>query len=135
MIFRYKNDYPEMCPPERAQPASGQWLYRTCKFPNNNGVLNPDNFIPVFEESDRPFPPKKECVSKALSFFGSHQDLEKKMQQFPLIGDTIIKVKLDSKCGVLLKAKKGTHYSLWDLYDPELSGAIGDQWEEVIVSE
>lgn len=52
------------------------------------------------------------------------------MEKFPAIGDKIIEVKLNPDCGYLEKTNS-KHYSLWDLNKPNISDAIGNNWEQI----
>lgn len=132
MIFRYDDDYPQQCPPPTAIDPTGLNLFRACKEEIMiDEKLNPHNFIPVWETSEREFPPQNECKAKALSFFGEENEVKDKMQDYPNIGNKLIKVTLNSDCGLAKKNRRGSHVSLWDLHTPIITEAIGDDWEEV----
>ena len=69
MIYRYGEDYPTQCPPEEAIPPENLVLYRACcEEIVVDGVLNSNNFVPVWEQRNRKFPPHAECGAKAISF-------------------------------------------------------------------
>lgn len=134
MIYRYRDDYPLQCPPQEASPPNNLILYRACRADLSvDGVLNKNNFIPVWEQKARKFPAKKECGAKALSFYDNKNKLEQNMLDFPGIGSKIIEVKLNDECGVVLKDGKN-HYNLWDLFSPDIVTAIGSDWREVALN-
>lgn len=90
----------------------------------------PEDFVPLFE-TPRKFPPEKDCMTRALSFDNSLEEAKNKMINFPNMGNRIVECELNEDCGVLLQTGKISHYSLWDLYDPDIVSAIGNHWEEV----
>ncbi|MCB6915485.1 hypothetical protein LIZ91_02695 [Enterococcus avium] len=130
-IYRYGNDYPDQCPPSEASSPIGISLYRICKSESGSTKLLSDDFVPVWENQRRKFPKNKECGAKALSFNSSLNDLSSLMQDHPNIGKRIVKVNLNESCGVI-KQTSANHYNLWDLFNPGIIDAIGNEWEEVI---
>lgn len=132
MIYRYGEDYPTQCPPEEAIPPENLVLYRACcEEIVVDGVLNSNNFVPVWEQRNRKFPPHAECGAKAISFNENKNKLRNTMIDHPKLGEKMISVKLNERCGVILKDGK-YHFNLWDYSNPNLISAIGIDWEEVV---
>ncbi|MBC6361016.1 hypothetical protein [Lactobacillus apis] len=132
--LRYGNDYPSQCPPADCYQVENKKMYRVCskEILNKNNNLNMENFIPVWEDKKRRFPKKKRCEAKALSFFLTKEDCLSIISDFPKIGNKIIEVTINKKCGYLKKtANRENHYSLWDLSTPTISQAVGNNWELV----
>lgn len=130
-MYRYGDNYPEACPPLEATAPTQMKLYRICKSKHGEENLEPEDFVPVFETSGRTFPPRQLCKSKALSFEDNLEEIKRKMFEYPNIGNRIVECELNENCGVLLQTGNISHYSLWDLYDPDVVSAIGNHWEEV----
>jgi hypothetical protein len=130
--FRYDSNYPSQCPPSDAVSPEKLRLFRICKYgiQNSNGELNEKNFIPVCENKKRNFPPKKECISKALSFLGTLTKCKEMEEKYPNLGSKQIEVILNNKCG-MIKKTNSLHYSLWDFKHPCICEAIGNDWKEV----
>ena len=57
--------------------------------------------------------------------------LRNTMIDHPKLGEKMISVKLNERCGVILKDGK-YHFNLWDYSNPNLISAIGIDWEEVV---
>lgn len=130
LIFRYRDDYPEMCPPKDAQPPFNLNLYRICKSQKGYKTLIIKDFEPVWENKKRKFPKYQECGAKAISFNSDLNSLENLIQDHPNIGNRIVKFKLNESCG-LVKITNKNHYNLWDLMQPDILTAIGNEWKEV----
>lgn len=133
IVFRYGDDYPAQCPPEKAYHPQNISLYRICKSEISSGTVITDDFIPIWEAPNRKFPrPNGECGAKALSFNNDIETLTALLKDHPNMGNRIIKFKLNESCGLLLKTSK-KHYNLWDLISPtNIIEAIGNEWEEVV---
>lgn len=131
-MFRYKDKYPVACPPNSTYPPDGKILYRISKYNNEKEVLNEANFVPVWEQTNRKFPPEKECMAKSLSFFQDKEVIREKMENYPALGSGIIKIISNENCGVIEETGSKGHLSLWDLHTPKLVDAVGSDWEEVL---
>lgn len=130
VVFRYGDDYPNQCPPEDAFSPNDISLYRICRSDSSEDI-NSDDFVPVWDNKNRKFPPNRECGARAISFNEDLSSLSSLRENHPNIGKRIVRVRLNESCGLLLKTSK-SHYNLWDFIKPDIIVAIGDEWEEVI---
>lgn len=131
-ILRYGDDYPTQCPPREAYPPIDMTLYRICKSKSQNSSLTLEDFVPVWEQPHRKFPrSQQECGAKALSFNDSLAELSDLMENFPNIGNRIVRIDLNELCGLIHRTSRN-HYNLWDFTRPNIIEAIGNQWEEVV---
>ncbi|ATF25331.1 hypothetical protein CNY62_02380 [Brochothrix thermosphacta] len=132
MTLRY-GDYPPACPPEGAVSYDDLIVYRACCSDLVvKDQLNIENFMPVFEQKSRKFPPQKECGAKAISVNSKLEDLKETLEKYPSIGDKIIKFKMNKDCGVAFLTHT-SHYNLWDYRSPNIIEAIGESWEEEVI--
>lgn len=135
MVYRYRDDYPEQCPPATAKSPTNEVFFRACgKEIEKEGKLNANNFIPICEMPNRKFPPHRVCGSKALSFYDSVEAICRLITLHPGIGKKVVAVELNKQCGVA-KKDQGGHLNLWDMCEPTIVEAIGEEWDEVKLDE